>query len=433
MSKTIQKQKTQYSSFKAKWISISIMSILSITAVILLTYASVYVWKNWYMTQFEANASTAKGKEWAEHGLLTTNNKELWAWGTVDSGYKALFFTSISLALVGLFVLGAWLRGASWINKTNRYIKGQVYVRNGEQKLVFRVLAIIVSLAMLWSFGMEMFYGVVDKANGEKYPPEEILKKLWEWLLNPDEWYFQCYLSSLFISIALIKRKYNWMLVLLPVAILGSARTFIDVKDDWGDKAVSTSVYFHRFMMIHVMIIAAPLFFAFANRARYDLVTIKRTLQYTFAVVIVAYLIFNTMTIVKWIDQTKTRHDIDLDWYGELAGVGGLIGKKADWINEHANTYFWLILCPFGISIILGMALISNVTHYAIEYKGSFFKKWWETVKKVEFDKLKDSMYTSRRFANLVTKETKTKINKKYAYIPFGLEVPANVLNQETL
>lgn len=419
-----------FTSSKSKWTSIAIMSFIAMVVVILLTYASVFAWTNYYKSNFDANPKSIKGEIWAEHKLFTTDVKDDWSWGTVIASYKALFFTSISIALVALFVVGSWLRGASWINKTNTYVSGKTYVRNAEQRLVFRTLAIVCSLVMLWSAGMEIFHDIVDKMKGD---PEAVLSKTWEYILSPGNWYFQCFLSSIFIPIALIRRKYNWMLVLLPVAVLGAARTFIDVKEDWGKNAVSTSVSFHRFMMIHSVIIIFPLFFAFANRNRYDLLTIKRAIQYTFLMVLVAYLIFNTIIVVKWADQTPNRKPVDLDWYGELGGAGILLGKDVDWINEHSNLYFWLILTPFGFGIIALFAVASNITHYAIEYKGEMFKKWWQTVKEKEWPILLDSMYTSKRFFNLVSKETKVKINKQYKYIPFGLELPKGIKNQTTI
>ena len=430
-------KKTQ--SWNRKWLTISIMATLFMVMVSMLIWATSEAWQT-YIVRMDLNSGGHTGNveevtAWSAHNIfgitVDPNNRasakgidSQWTWGNISAAYKALFFGGIALGLVVIVFVASWLRGSNWINKKNPFMHGKEYIRTQNQNIVFRTLIVMAAILMLWSFSLEVTFDI--RGNDA----DDFFKKLFtSYIFDMGNWYYQCFLSSLFIGIALMMRKYNLMPVLLPLAFLGGARTFIDPQGDWGENAVMTSTYFHRFMMIHIIIWLVPIFVIVANRQKYDLLTIKRTVYYTFFMVFVGYLMILTTVAAKRVSDS--HHAIDMD-FAELTGAGALLGKDADWINAHAHIYFWFIVVPFGLAVIAGFALITNASYYITTYKKNAWTMFKQSVKTHEKEVLLDSFTMTRKTLNVILCEEKKSFRKKFKYIQFGKATPKGVARQNS-
>jgi len=174
-----------------------------------------------------------------KEGLHSTfSNLPLWFY--LLAVFTIIFFLSI------IMFLAPWLRGSKWINKRNPYIEGQTYVRTRSQRIVFRLTTITFALLFLSSFFGSMF---LDDVMGDIQEGKRIFEPIWKYINFNGSWYFQCFLSSLFIGFAILFKKYKFMLIVWPIAFMGALRTFGDITD-LGDSINYTSMNFWRFWVL---------------------------------------------------------------------------------------------------------------------------------------------------------------------------------------
>lgn len=397
MSTKTKKQEWTFENNK-KWAFIWGLFSFSVIIAIILLLGVIYSWRGYWDESGKTNFIDA--------------NEDNYKWSNIPGNYHALFWGVTLLSVALLFIAGSWLKGARWINKKNPFVANQPYIRTKEQNILFRYIVMVAATLCMWSFIMDAtfggFFGNLKRSgDGKDLWKTQFPKIFTEWIFRPQSWYYQCYLTSLFLFIAVIKRKYNWMLVLLPLGFLGSIRTFMDI-DDWGDTAYWKSIYFHRFMMIHVLLIIFPVFVIFANRQIFTLFLLKRTFIYTFFMVFFAYIIISTTQIIDSPDDVMPPVKANKG-AGEISGAGKLMGKSMEWIEHNFSMYFWLMMLPFGIAIIIGFYLVINLLQY---------KRWISNLKN-DYSEFKKSFYSSYKLLNAFTSTKKMKIDK-IKYIPFG-------------
>ena len=365
---------------KEYWLTylFAFIGLIAITMIVLASYASIH--------QASVNGGYIDGTKMV--GSLT-DQEDSYKFSNLGTYWLIIAFAIISVLSLFVF-LGAWLRGANWINKTNPYVKGEEYERDGLQKIVLRSVGIIFGLMLLWSFFTEMFLSdvlgsIAKNQSDSKGAARNVLNAIFnDYLLQPSRWYYQCFLSSLIIGFALLFRKYKWMPMVLPLTFLGALRTFVDIKGDWGEDAMWNSLYFHRFMMVHLMIFVAPLFIMVATRQHYSLVNIKKTVIYTFFMIFIAYLI---LALGAWSLNDNSdpaiaeKSSVVRDNFGEIHGLSVLMGKDADFVETHFHVYFWLMYIPFGITLIALLIFIYEFFFFKSEVEGSFGERWKGTFK----------------------------------------------------
>lgn len=290
----------------------------------------------------------------------------------LDQGWLALALTGVVIAIVAIVFLGSWLAGANWINKTNPRKKGVPYVRTHAQNVIFRTITLSFGILLLTAFWIEVFADVIHKNMSARsvisntYAYFTGLKSETNYSGGVSNWYFQCFVSAFIIGNALVFKKYNWMPVLLPMAFIGSVRTFIDPKGDWGEDGSWHSVYFHRFMVLHISITILPIFVMVANRQHYTFNKIFTTLLYTFMISFIPY-------IANAIAGTKSNGiGTDANGWGEMGGIASVLGLEdakghtgGDYVRYHMHHFFWLTFVPFGLALTTLVILISETFYYA--------------------------------------------------------------------
>ena len=315
-------------------------------------------------------------------GLHSTfSNLPLWFY--LLTVFTIIFFLSM------IMFLAPWLRGSKWINKKNPYIAGEAYIRTKAQRIVFRLTVIIIGLLFLSFFFIDMFLGDILGSNIGGW---EVFEAIWEYIIGGG-WYYQCFLSSLFIGIALISKKYNFMLIVWPMALLGALRTFGDITDV-ASEINSTSIQFWRFFFEHIMLIFIPLFVAISQRQRYTLKTIANSSFFTFMMVFVAYV---GHSFILLSDPTITSL---ADW-GEIEGLAKWFGHSDIWLVNHLSFFFWLIAVPFGIGVAVPIIFLYRFFETKSRTEGSFGRRWinvwrlmWEDLK-VESKEYKNSKWVT--------------------------------------
>ena len=364
------------------WAKFSALTITILTMVIMIFLAFIFAihsiagndWEKWYW----GDDSDTWWYKIDPHMKDVNGNKPI-GYADLDKTWLGLFIAGLTMAAGGIIFIGSWLSGARWMNKTNPRIKGQAYIRSDAQNAVFRSITLLFGILLMTSFALEVTDNVLDgKKNANSYFSGYI--SYFTGLKNDNggnsggmaNWYFQCYLSSLFIGMALIFKKYSWMPVLLPMAFIGSVRTFVDPKGDWGEDGNWKSVYFHRFMYIHVAIVILPAFVMVANRQHYTFNKILASVLYTFMMVFVAYIIYALSgTQNNGIATVNVNGAPGLSSWGELSGIASLFGLEDSaghtggvYVAYHIHFFFWAIFVPFGLGLTVFIFLLVEAIYY---------------------------------------------------------------------
>jgi len=332
----------------------------------------------------------------------TFSNLPLWFY--LLAAFTIIFFLSL------IMFLAPWLRGSKWINKKNPYIEGQTYVRTATQRIVFRLTTITFALLFLSSFFGSMF---LEDVIGDDINGGNITKKIWEYILNGvSSWYYQCFLSSLFIGVTILFKKYKFMLIVWPIAFMGALRTFADITDV-GDELNYTSINFWRFWFEHSMLIFVPLFIAISQRQRYTLKTIANTAFFTFMMVFVAYVMY----LIIFASKSN-----DLKDWGEIKGLGIWFGYEDKWLVHNFSYFFWLIEVPFGLGVTLPIIFFYRFFETKSRTEGGFFKRWIKVWRLMWEDaKVEGREYMQSKWVTFFTRGGKQlkAVNK---VVPFGTD-----------
>lgn len=306
----------------------------------------------------------------------------------VGGSWFALFFVAIILGISGIVILGSWLNGARWINKENPRVKGVPYVRTKLQNFVFRFTMLSFGVPLLFSFVVDAFSDItLHIDNLTKHTTDDysgnVLKAIWEYFVGgdsydangkvdgvfggPNLWFYQCFLSSLFIGFASLRRKTNWMPILLPMALIGAFRTWADAGD-WGANANWFGVRWHRFAYEHVAIVLLPIFAMVADRQHYTWNKIISTLRYTFLMVFIPY-------VYHAIQSVANGGTYNVGDAGELNGISSLLKLKDPagnvddaFVAANYQFFFWAIFVPFGLAIIFVLISIYETLFYVANW-----------------------------------------------------------------
>lgn len=371
-----------------------------------------------------ANAlSAGKALTWVEGnvGGSVTKTAHEWPVGYADinQGWFALMLISIIGSVVAIVFLGAWLSGARWMNPMNPRVSGVPYKRTRLQEVTFRAITLLFGILLLTSFTLEVTGDVLKNNVSSSTIPSAYIgyftglapsKDTARFGANIGNYYYQCFLSSAFIGFALVFKKYNWMPVLLPMAFIGSVRTFIDPKGDWGEDGSWTSFYFHRFMYIHIAIVILPIFVMVANRQHYTLNKVFITLFYTFMMVFVAYMIYA-------LSGFKNNGVPRMESWGELGGIATVFGLKDGtftgeaYVAHNLHHFFWLIFVPFGLGLTAFIIGTTNAFFYGISKDRKI--EWRRSVATVKYSRF------YRRLSNFGGQEKAAKTLR----VKFGSDV----------
>ena len=345
---------------------------------------------HWYQGKAHGKAFLFPEKD------ATFGNLPVWFYLLV--GITFVVFLSMTV------LLASWLKGSTWINKKNPYIKGKEYVRTRAQNIVFRIVVIAIALGFLTSFFTDVLANDVLK---KPLGGWDIFEGIRDYFFGLG-WYYQCFLSSFLIGFALLFKKYNFMLIVWPMAFIGALRTFGDIED-LTEHMNYTSFLFYRFFFEHAMLIFMPIFIALSQRQRYTVKRLSQAILFTFFMVFVAY-------VLQWFIILSNSKLDKLPGWGELKGTAEWFGFDPIWPVQHIHMFFWLILVPFGLlvtTIIIFVYQFFSVKATLTEY--SWGKRWvkvwghlWLDVK-VGFKNKKNS-----RVVHFFTTNTKYSKDKKF-------------------
>ena len=337
-----------------------------------------------------------------DEGLHTTfSNLPLWFY--LLAAFTIIFFLSI------IMFLAPWLRGSKWINKRNPYIEGQTYVRTRSQRIVFRLTTITFALLFLSSFFGSMF---LDDVMGDIQEGKRIFEPIWKYINFNGSWYFQCFLSSLFIGFAILFKKYKFMLIVWPIAFMGALRTFGDIND-LGETINYTSINFWRFWFEHSMLIFVPLFIAISQRQRYTLKTIANTAFFTFMMVFVAYV----LRLIIFASEMK-----EINGWGEIKGLANWIGYKDEWLVNNFSYFFWLIEVPFGLGVSLPIIFFYKFFETKSRIEGGFWRRWVKVWRVMWEDaKVEGREYMQSKWVAFFTRGGK-QLKTTTKVVPFGTD-----------
>lgn len=418
-AKTVETKKFSFSTewFKKNWLTIFWSFILVAFVVTFATLIGLSVAHSQQIVR-KADGSIDgfkydTAKSWFEHEEDAT-------WGGLPAGYKALFFGGIALAIIVIIGVGGWLRGSRWINRSNPYIKGQVYVRTKFQTIVFRTLTLCLATIFLWSFFMDTAFADFLREDGHNDGAGNFPKRIWAWATNLNIWYYQCFVTSFILGWAIVFKKYNWIKVVFPMGFIGALRTFGDITDWVGDAGGWENISFHRMAAEHLMLILGPIFILVANRDRYTLKNIKATVAYTFILVFIPYVIY---TVASWGRDDRT---LDVQSWGEISGVatwwklgGATEALQTTWLHEHWHLFFWCMYVPFGVAIVALLIFTVNYFQYKSEAEGNWGRRWLRGFK----DWGKDIKHAQwKPFLASFTNFTSVFRHRKEKPVPFGVD-----------
>lgn len=356
-------------------------------------------------------------------------------WGTLPKGYLATFILGIVFAILVIIGLGGWLRGSKWINRSNPYVKGQVYIRTNLQTFVFRAATLVIAGILLWSFTLDSFFSdVKGRASRnpihqnftqdgsswratEDHSASNIVYSYFNYFVtNVDAWYYQCFITSFIMGWIIVFKKYNWVKIVFPMGFIGAVRTFGDITDWFDDDSGWDVPVFVRLVIEHLVLIFGPLFIIVANRDRYRLVNIKATFAYTFILVFIPYVLYSMSAL--W---NKGKYDVG--GFGEIKGVvewwklGG--DNAGQWTNENLHLFFWCMYVPFGLAIVILIIFFVNLFTWKAEAEGNWGQRWANVWKEYGHDvKVNQWPVFLASFSNLTTVFRP----KREKPIPFGVD-----------
>lgn len=358
--------------------------------------------------------------------------------------YVALEISFIVIAMSAMIIfLAAWLKGSPWINKSNPYVKGQVYVRDWKQNIVFRMIMVFFGFYFISAFFIESVWdirGMIPNnpvTGNNMYPNvNEFSQTFAKYTLSPIIWYYQCFITSTLLGFAIFFKKYKVALWVWPLGVVGGISTLATTDGILARGHSFEGFEFHRSLIEHLMIILLPIFIISAQRYSYTLKNTTHALSYAFFTTMVVYLLF-TFTSILNIDgsilSANSSGKLVVEGVGEISQISSVLGFSEAWLVANFHIFVWLILIPMGfVSIIILTMLRQLFYHFGnttytsdkkkkntksffdlIKWKfKTFWSNWFKNDIKLEWKEL-----ISTGFINFFTRVTKS---PKVKYTDFG-------------
>lgn len=351
--------------------------------------------------------------------------------------YLALEISFIVIVLSALVIfVGAWLKGSGWINKSNTYVKGQVYVRTKLQNIVFRTIVLSVSLFFIFSFVMESLWDITDNvAFPDTGDINVVGDAILDYVVSPAAWYFQCFMTSSLLGFMLFFKKYKAALILWPMAIVGATSVFMSMESTLGlgDDSSFWGFGFQRSLIEHLLILVFPLFIIVSQRYSYTISNALKAASYMFFLQFGIYILYTIGSL------SNSQGTISMRWAGEFRTIAEFIGYDVTWLAAHFHLFMWGMLVPFGIACMILIVFIRQFFYHfgntdaKVKKESNIFiylwnifvfkithmwKQWWNEIKIFEV-----SEFTNGRFIRFFTRAEK---QEKTKYVLFGIQVKEN-------
>lgn len=371
------------------------------------------------------------------------NQQEKWT-QVIEGGkipwYLVLEISGIVIALSALIIfVGAWLKGSPWINKTNPYIKGQVYIRTKWQNLTFRLINVVIGITFVSFFAIEAVKDTFEVMDEQAiYHPdwrslEAFPSGLLGFVLSPWRWYYQCYLTAIIIGVAVLLKKYKVALIVWPMALVGAMSVFLSTDATLNLESSFQGFGYQRSLIEHLLIILFPIFIITSQRYSYTISNTLKAATYMFMMSLVIYILFS---ITSCYDPSGEYH---LSYAGESLTIAEFLGHDEAWLADHYHLFMWCMLVPFGIACMIVIVFIrQSFYHYGntdakVKDESNFFthmwnifvykikhmwKQWWVEIKEFEI-----SEFTNGRFIKFFTRSER---QEKTKFVLFGSPVGEN-------